>query len=98
MSCSLSPDLDVKDKDVRSRSIPTLKSLAKLLENHLYWRLFIVKFATLVMSVTGIFLEYHEIFENFLTEHLRVTAVNFSVSENQKLQKLITGFQSWIKH
>lgn len=65
MSFSLSPDLDVKDKDVRSRFIPTLKRLAKLLENHLYWRLFIVKFATLIMSVTGIFLEYHEILRTF---------------------------------
>ena len=83
MFCSLSPNLDVNDKDIRSRSTAILERLVKLLENHLYWSLFVAKFPTLVMSVTGIFLQCHEIFKNIFAKYLRMTAIDFSVSENE---------------
>lgn len=82
MFCSLSPNLDVNDKDVRSRSTAILERLAKLLENHLYWSL-LLESSTLVLSVTGIFLQCHEIFKNIFAKHLRMTAIDFSVSENE---------------
>ena len=43
---------------------------------------------SLIMFVTSGFLEFHEIFKNFLTEHLWATAVDLSINENKTFRKL----------
>ena len=47
-----------------------------------------VKLSFLFMFVTGMFSWYHEIFKNFFTEHLRATAVDFSISKNETFRQL----------
>ena len=42
----------------------------------------------LVASVTGFFLEYHEIFKNYFTEYLWPTTIDFSIGENATFRKL----------